>query len=148
MLVILEKEKWKEIRSKKALFFYARRAMINRLITLQKRARKGGSLDGESFDVAALEAQLYGWLEKSPAETFEIDREDEAFIEWIKLEFPDPKIHELLDRIIDGCKKGKLPEKMRMTGREVTELLGKIKRRRKVRERFSRHLKRQVKKRR
>jgi hypothetical protein len=146
MLVILEKEKWKEIRSRKALFFYTRRAMINGLMTLHKRAKKGESLDGESFDLAALEAQLYGWLEKSPAETFEIDREDEAFIEWMKLEFPVPKIHRLLDQIVDGCKKGKLPGEMRMTGREVTEMLRTIKRRRRVRERFADRLKRLAKK--
>lgn len=128
---ILETEKWKEIRSTLGLYRYARKAMINELNTLWKRAKRR-----ESIDVLALDAQLHDWFQASPAETFELDREDKALIESLKAEFDDPQVDELLDRIVDGCERRRLPDEMKLNGREVTDLLRKVKRRRKLRERF------------
>ncbi len=129
--IILEKEKWKEIRSTLGLYRYARRAMINEAITLRERGQKGESLDAAS----ELGYEILAWLALSPAEKFEIAEEDEATIEWVKSEFPgDMEVHDLLDCILEGYKRRELPKQLKMEGRKVTELLRKLKRRRKITE--------------
>jgi len=131
MAVILEKEIWKRIRSRVGLYRYARRSMVNKFITLLNRAKKAEPLDG----VQELDHELFAWLGLSPFEKLQVDLEDKETLEWMKSLFPgDAKIHRCLDRLLEGYKRGEIAEDMKLTAREVTDLLRRLKRERKIQE--------------
>jgi hypothetical protein len=131
MAVILEKEIWKKVSSAEDLYRYARKAMINRLRNLWRRSQKTQSLNPATE--GAYEAIL--WLGASTFERMEKGRESRAIVEWMKSLFPgDEKMHTFIEHLSVGSKRGEIVGDMEMTRRQITNLLRRLKRNRKIRE--------------
>ncbi len=131
MVVILEKEIWKKFSSAEALYRYVRKAVINGMLNLWRRSKKGQSLD--SADKATYEAIL--WLGLSAFERMQKGLESRRIVEWMKSLFPgDEQMHTFIEHLAEGATRGELASDKELTPREIRNLLRRLRRKRKIRE--------------
>jgi DNA-directed RNA polymerase specialized sigma24 family protein len=130
MVVILEKEIWKKFSSAEALYRYVRKALINGMLNVWRRSKKGQSLD--SADKATYEAIL--WLGLSAFERMQKGPESRRIVEWMKSLFRDEQMHTFIEHLAEGATRGDLANDKELTPREIRNLLRRLRRNRKIRE--------------